>query len=201
MQRFCLIWKQQFLSWNHIWSKPLRKLCKVLAINLIAHFIQLGLYGTTCNDWIFAFLIQWKFPYFIGKTKFWCKDLRHQLSIKKLKTLQFAFYFRCCCHFNFSFLALLYTIIFSPLSDVLLCKLKMDLANPKCFWLAANFRLSDFSSYKILNLLQVQDDLRRIRQLRSWGSNSISTLGIASRKIGHENGLVIEVESERLSPS
>ena len=200
MQRFCLIWKQQFLSWNHIWSKPLRKLCKVLAINLIAHFIQLGLYGTTCNDWIFAFLIQWKFPYFIGKTKFWCKDLRHQLSIKKLKTLQFAFYFRCCCHFNFSFLALLYTIIFSPLSDVLLCKLKMDLANPKCFWLAANFRLSDFSSYKILNLLQVQEE-RKIRQLRSWGSNSISTLGIASRKIGHENGLVIEVESERLSPS
>ena len=174
MQRFCLIWKQQFLSWNHIWSKPLRKLCKVLAINLIAHFIQLGLYGTTCNDWIFAFLIQWKFPYFIGKTKFWCKDLRHQLSIKKLKTLQFAFYFRCCCHFNFSFLALLYTIIFSPLSDVLLCKLKMDLANPKCFWLAANFRLSDFSSYKILNLLQLQED-KTWEEFGNWGSNSIST--------------------------
>ena len=79
----------------------------------------------------------------------------------------------------------------------------MDLANPKCFWLAANFRLSDFSSYKILNLLQVQEDKtweRRIRQL-SWGSNSISTLGIASRKIGHENGLVIEAAKRRLSPS
>lgn len=203
MQRFCLIWKQQFLSWNHIWSKPLRKLCKVLAINLIAHFIQLGLYGTTCNDWIFAFLIQWKFPYFIGKTKFWCKDLRHQLSIKKLKTLQFAFYFRCCCHFNFSFLALLYTIIFSPLSDVLLCKLKMDLANPKCFWLAANFRLSDFSSP--LTRFSTCCNCKKTRLEKNSATevvcNSISTLGIASRKIGHENGLVIEVESERLSPS
>ena len=56
------------------------------------------------------------------------------------------------------------------------------------------------SSYKILNLLQLQED-KTWEEFGNLGSNSISTLGIASRKIGHENGLVIEVESERLSPS
>ena len=100
-------------------------------------------------------------------------------------------------------MALLYTIIFSPLSDVLLCKLKMDLANPKCFWLAANFRLSDFSSP--LTRFSTCCNCKKTRLEKNSATevvcNSISTLGIASRKIGHENGLVIEVESERLSPS